>query len=93
VPIAITVVCRKAMKEGFTAFVHEVSEQAHEDIKTAVEAGELPEGATESVSTHKFLVCAHVLNCLRSEIDDEGEINHDTVEMVAERHINAVIEA
>lgn len=81
------------MQDGFTAFVHEVSEQVHNDIKAKVEAGELPEGATESVATHKTLICMHAVNALRSEGNTNEEINYEAIEHTADRHARAAINA
>jgi len=78
--------------QDFTAYVHTVTNQVHEDINAAVSEGGLPEGATDSVDTHKTLICMHVLNGLRSESNYDGEVNYDAIERVVDRQINAVID-
>jgi len=80
------------MTDKLMQFAEKVAEQAHNDIAEKVEAGELPEGATESVATHKQLVAMHILNGFRANGED-GELDHEYVEMVARQASENVVAA
>lgn len=68
--------------KALTQYAETVAEQVHDDIAEKVDAGDLPEGATKSVDTHKQLVAMHILHGIRSS-GEGGDIDHEYVEIVA----------
>ena len=72
-------------ENGLVKFAETIASQVHDDIADAVDAGELPEGALESVDTHKLLISTFILDGAREMVGTEAELDYEHIEMVA-RH-------
>ena len=79
-------------QSGLVEFAEQIAPQVHNDICENVESGDLPPAATDSVDTHKQLIAMHILHGIRATGED-GDVDHEYVEMVARHASENVVAA